>query len=207
MRRKVGFCNQTFCSPHTDWIASGKVFGPPADWERVCWWGKAWHKLWSAGLAAPTIAHGEARGGRGEERRPPGAGWRPSRWQYGAGALCPAHASFRGLPTAGGMVGRFAHAIDRGSAGGWGAAWHERNGGRVGGRVVRAAPRPCELPRSVWFGGSAPATARTRRQRQLIDHVAACTLLVAGRSPSMTSSGSTCSKRVVLTAIRARPAP
>ena len=91
MRRKVGFCNQTFCSPHTDWIASGKVFGPPADWERVCWWGKAWHKLWSAGLAAPTIAHGEARGGRGEERRPPGAGWRPSRWQYGAGAFATQH--------------------------------------------------------------------------------------------------------------------
>ena len=78
----------------TDWIASGKVFGPPADWERVCWWGKAWHKLWSPvwlPLQLPTekLGVGEVRRGglRGQDGVHPGGNTVPVRCH-------PAHASF-----------------------------------------------------------------------------------------------------------------
>eukprot|EP01044_Picomonas_judraskeda_P003003 COSAG03_NODE_233_length_10233_cov_3.391849_4_plen_218_part_00 len=96
LRRKVGFCNQTFALPilSTDWVASGKVFGPPADWERVCWWGKAWHKLWSPvwlPLQLPTekLGVGEVRRGglRGQDGVHPGGNTVPVRCH-------PAHASF-----------------------------------------------------------------------------------------------------------------
>ena len=87
------FLQPDFCSPHTEHGlgCERKSVWPSSGLGTRVLVGEGVAQAVVAGLAAPTIAHGEARGGRGEERRPPGAGWRPSRWQYGAGAFATQH--------------------------------------------------------------------------------------------------------------------